>query len=214
MKLVINLPERNDRRKEIQKELSRIGWEATFLPAVKPADAGTFPSIGARGCFLSHLEALERAQRLDAREVFLLEDDLNFDLNFAARWPSIKSALDQREWSMFYPAPVEPTPDGLVEARPTTPIPCTHFVLVNGSAISTLVDRLHEILANRPMHVDGAYNTIRAELSSIRTFCHWPPLGYQRSSRSDITPGRFDRHRFSSQLLTLARRVKNRLRGP
>ncbi|WP_029674707.1 glycosyltransferase family 25 protein [Bradyrhizobium japonicum] len=214
MKVVINLPERNDRRREIQKELSRIGWEAIFLPAVKPPDAGTFPSIGARGCFLSHLEALERALRLNAPELYLLEDDLNFDINFLAQWASIKSELDQKEWSMFYPAPVKPTTTGLVEAEPTTPIPCTHFLLVNGSTIPILVARLHEILANRPMHVDGAYNTIRAELPSVRTFCHWPPLGYQRSSRSDITPGRFDRHRFSSQVLSLARRVKNRLRGP
>ena len=214
MKFVINLPERNDRRKEMQKELSRIGWEAIFLPAVKPPNAGTFPSIGARGCFLSHLEALERAQRLNAPELFLLEDDLNFDADFAARWPSIKSQLDQKEWSMFYPAPARPTPDGLVEAEPMMPIPCTHFVLVNGGAIPTLVERLHEILADRPMHVDGAYNTIRAELPSVRTFCHWPPLGYQRSSRSDITPGRFDRHRLGSRALTLARRIKNKLRWP
>ena len=163
MKLVINLPERLDRRKEMEKELARVGWQAIFLPAVKPTDAGSFPSIGARGCFLSHLEALERAQRLNVRELFLFEDDLNFDMNFATRWPSIKSELDQKEWSMFYPAPVQPTSIGLAEAESTTPIPCTHFVLVNGGALPTLVDRLHEILANRPMHVDGAYNTIRAE---------------------------------------------------
>jgi len=197
----------------MEKELSRVGWEAIFLPAVKPADAGTFPSVGARGCFLSHLEALERAQRLKVHEVFLLEDDLNFDRNFATRWPLIKAKLDQRKWSMFYPAPATPRPDGLIEVEPSTALPCTHFVVVNGDAIQLLVDALHEILSHRPMHVDGAYNTIRAEVSSLRTLSHWPPLGYQRSSRSDITPGRIDRLGIASTAVMVARRIKNKLRS-
>jgi hypothetical protein len=212
MKIVINLPERTDRQKEMRKELSRVGWDAIFLPAVKPADAGTFPSIGARGCFLSHLEALERAQRLKASEVFLLEDDLNFDPQFSSLWPAIKSQLDRQAWSMFYPAPAEPKQDGLVAIEPTVSLLCSHFVVVNGDAIPLLVKALHEILSNRPMHVDGAYNTIRAETPSVTTFCHWPPLGYQRSSRSDISPGKFDRPNIPTIVVAAARHIKNMLR--
>ena len=190
-----------------------MGWNAIFLPAVRPSDADTFPSIGARGCFLSHLEALERAHRLKAREVCLLEDDLNFDRHFVSRWASIKAELDKRKWSMFYPAPATATPDGLVEIEPSTALPCTHFMVVNGDAIPILILALHEIMSRRPMHVDGAYNTIRAETLSLTTLCHWPPLGHQRSSRSDITPGRLDRLGIASSALITARRIKNKLRS-
>ena len=59
---VINLPYRTDRRSEMQRELSRIGWNAQFFPAIRPASAGSFSSIGAHGCFLSHLAVLKAAR--------------------------------------------------------------------------------------------------------------------------------------------------------
>ena len=36
------------------------------------------------------------------------------------------------------------------------------------------------------MHVDGAYSTIRAQDHTLVTYAHFPVLGYQRSSRTDI----------------------------
>ena len=41
------------------------------------------------------------------------------------------------------------------------------------------------------MHVDGAYSTVRAQTPTLLTFYNSPPLGYQRSSRSDIRPQTF-----------------------
>jgi len=41
------------------------------------------------------------------------------------------------------------------------------------------------------MHVDGAYSTIRAQNPQLNTYAYSPTLGYQRSSRSDITSARF-----------------------
>jgi GR25 family glycosyltransferase involved in LPS biosynthesis len=74
---VINLEHRTDRRRAMEKELSKIGWNAEFFPAIRPAEAADFPSIGARGCFLSHLAVLRRASETEARRLILVEDDVN-----------------------------------------------------------------------------------------------------------------------------------------
>ena len=50
---VINLPNRTDRRKETEIELSKAGGPlAIFFPAIRPPEAGKFRSIGERGCFV------------------------------------------------------------------------------------------------------------------------------------------------------------------
>ena len=67
--VVINLRERVDRRREMEAELRRAGIGAgdrrlQFFAGIRPADAGLFPSIGARGCFESHLGVIALLQLL------------------------------------------------------------------------------------------------------------------------------------------------------
>jgi glycosyl transferase, family 25 len=59
----INLPYRKDRRSMIVEELKKAGIplvpnKAEIFSAIRPDNAGEFPSIGARGCFESHLAIL------------------------------------------------------------------------------------------------------------------------------------------------------------
>ena len=84
-KYVINLEDRTDRRAEMEQQLRRVGWQAAFVPAIRPADAADFPSVGARGCFLSHLATLNRPA---GGHVLLMEDDLDFVPDFAQLWDS------------------------------------------------------------------------------------------------------------------------------
>src|SRR4051794_38102594 len=76
---VINLRERTDRRREIERELARLalpsGW-AEFLAAERPDSAAGFPSAGVRGCFLSHLAVLKDAHARGLPNVLVMEDDL------------------------------------------------------------------------------------------------------------------------------------------
>lgn len=196
-KVVINLEHRVDRRSDMTAQLRRIGWEATFFPAVRPETAGDFPSIGARGCFLSHLEVLRNAAR-DDRHLVLMEDDLSFSNEFHAHWPRAIDNLMCVDWSIVYPAHQTD-----VDQVGLSPIPAdlrvlqTHFMLINRTCISRIVAALETILARPaghplggPMHVDGAYSTIRAQNPDLTTFVYSPSLGYQRSSRSDVTPRR------------------------
>jgi glycosyl transferase family 25 len=162
---VINLKHRADRRVAMQKQLSRIGWHADFFSAIRPESPANFPSIGARGCFLSHLAVLKRARNRGVQQLVILEDDVNFVPDFAERWNFSTSTLEKQEWSIFYPGHLlDGLPAGLQRISPSVSVKCTHFMLINGHAISTLIRGLETILSRPaghplggPMHVDGAY---------------------------------------------------------
>lgn len=186
-KYVINLASRPDRRRQVEAQLQRVGWGAEFVNAKRPDDAAGFPSIGARGCFESHLEVLRRGV---GSNVILMEDDLNFSRGFESGWPLAIAKLPD-DWSIFYPA--ADIGAGLVD--PSVGVMCAHMMAFRGSVVPRVIAELETIKSRPgghplggPMHVDGAYSTIRTQNPDIETYAHSPPLGYQRSSRSDITP--------------------------
>jgi hypothetical protein len=189
-RFVINLESRPDRRSEMQKQLDRIGWQADFIKAIRPGEEGPFPSSGARGCFLSHIEVLKQGE---GSNIVLMEDDLNFLPGAPELWADAIETLPA-DWSMFYPA--HDIGNGRLD--PGTGVSCTHMVVFNSSIVSRIRRELETIMSRPkghqlggPMHIDGAYSTIRAQNPDIRTYVLSPPLGYQRSSRSDIADLRF-----------------------
>ena len=205
---VINLAHRADRRKEMAEQLSRVGLSltspgVTLFEAVRPNDPAGFDSVGARGCFMSHLGVLRASARL--RSVLILEDDLNFDDHICDRLSPALTAL-AGTWEVFYggyrvqQTSLESSP--LVFADPVQPVETTHFVAFNGEkTINCLAAYLEAMLgrpagdeAGGPMHVDGAYSHFRADHSEMKTYLANPQLGYQRPSRTDIHAHRwFDR---------------------
>jgi glycosyl transferase family 25 len=214
---VINLEHRADRRVAIQKQLSRIGWHADFFSAIRPESATNFPSIGARGCFLSHVAVLKKAQNRGVQQLVILEDDVNFAPSFSERWNFSMSALENKEWSIFYPGHLlNDLPAGLQRISPSVGVRCTHFMVINGHAISTLIRGLETILSRPaghplggPMHVDGAYSTIRLQDHSLTTYVYFPALGYQRPSRTDVANLKwFDRIGMLAPIISIARRLK------
>lgn len=209
-KVVINLANREDRRQDIDLQLTKIGWAAEFFEATRPESENGFPSIGARGCFESHLTVLRMARGSD---LVLMEDDLNLVPNFKPQWQAALSALPD-DWSIFYPAH-DLGESGLVS--PGTPILCAHMVVFRASIIDRLITELETIISRPPghplggpMHVDGAYNTIRAQNPDIKTYGLSAPLGYQRSSTSDISPHWIDAY---PPLATVARKAKSLLKS-
>lgn len=220
-KVVINLETRPDRRAEMTRQLARVGWEADFFPAVRPSDAGGFESIGARGCFMSHLSILQQARDDRVGLLMIMEDDLNFNKHFAELWDvAYQQLLGQDSWSIFYPAHTLDLADGgLRFVAPSTPIRCTHFMVFSGRALSSICAELEAILdrppgspEGGPMHVDGAYSTIRAKYPELTTFCHAPSLGFQRPSRTDIgNQSLFDKISILEPLVRIGRNAKARL---
>lgn len=201
---VINLPTRQDRRHEIAFQLQSIGLELNkgnvmLFPAVRPDSPDGFPSVGARGCFLSHLGILRTALEDRLARILVLEDDLDFEPDFFSRAPGVIAAMKSTDWSLFYggcrmdAVAREKISDGLIVVTPDDQIATTHFIGLTGEAIRLAVPYFESMLARPaghpeggPMHVDGAYNWLRRAHPDLKTLVATPELGHQRPSRTDI----------------------------
>ncbi|KAF0676492.1 glycosyltransferase family 25 protein [Profundibacterium mesophilum] len=199
---IISLPSRKDRRRDMTRQLARIGLvpgegNVAFFDAVRCEEKGGWPTIGARGCFLSHLGVLQEARDAGARSVLIIEDDANFGPALLTATPESLRALGAEPWDIFYGGqqdtdlraqqPVARVLD------PETRIVGAHFIAMRDAAIPEAAAYL-EALASRapgdpaggPMHVDGAYSRLRRSGSSLKSAVCVPDLAYQRSSRTDI----------------------------
>jgi hypothetical protein len=225
---VINLPHRHDRRREMAEQLARIGLGFESPPvhlfaALRPDDAGAFPSIGAHGCFLSHLGVFRDACERGYERILIFEDDLDFALDFHARIEGVVAALQQEDWSLFYggydfrfPVSVEPG-QTLLRVFPPQAVWSAHFVGFRGEAIGEIRQMLEAMLTRQsgdprggPMHVDGAYAWYRKESPAKATFLAVPPLGYQRSSKTDIhSLNWWDRVAGARHVMSRLRRLRN-----
>lgn len=221
---VINLPERLDRRQGMMQELKRLGISElteriSFFSAVRPPDKGDFPSIGARGCFLSHLEVLKEAKKQNLNNLLIMEDDLSFSSLLLKKQNTAVRELKSLNWDLVYLGHCAdlPAPGVGVFQAYTQPLRFTHFLAINKQTIPQLVDFLEELLKRPsghpdggPMHVDGAYSTFRQQNSSIVTLVANPSLGFQRASPSSIAGYKwFDTLPVVSQLSQTARKAKN-----
>jgi glycosyl transferase family 25 len=221
-KYVINLECRRDRKTEMEHQLRRVGWRAQFFNAIRPDHDGGFPSIGAHGCYLSHLAVLKHALPHNAH-ILIMEDDLDFVAGFSRTWDRAFDALETVEWSIWYPGHfLTNHRTGLQIIDPNQGLRCTHFILFNRSTVRKVIDSMEAILARPPghpnggpMHVDGAYSTIRAQNPDLKTFVFLPSLGFQRSSRSDIANVNFyDRISVLRPFISRLRLFKRHFRRP
>ena len=225
---VINLPARTDRKAQMLAQLRRPDVAAALAPpvffeAVRPADKGEFPTLGARGCFLSHLGVLKAALAAGHASILVLEDDLNFVDDFAAAFATQAPALRESAWDIAYLGLLKLSPPlgaarGLVEVPPGAAVLGLHMVAIRSTAMPELVAMLEAMLERPagdpdggPMHVDGAYNRYRAAHPGRRALACQPPLGYQRASRTDIHALRwFDRAWGARAVVAALRSLRNR----
>lgn len=228
---IVNLPERADRRQEMAGELARLGTgfddpRVRLFEAVRPADAGPFRSIGARGAFLSQRGVLGEARERGDRRILMLEDDCDFVRAIAKRLPPMLDRLDSEGFGFFYgghelpegPGTLDLSAGRLLRADPALTIRLAHFLGFGPEAIDGLPGYLDAMLAREPgspeggpMDVDGAYNWYRRARPDLATWIAVPPLGHQRPSRTDISaPSPLDR--LPAPLARLARVVRRRLR--
>lgn len=225
---VINLPYRQDRREEFAAQLRGIGLsldhpQIRLFPAIRPQETAGFPTIGTRGCFLSHLGVLKEALADGRDSVLVCEDDLDFTPDMIRRLPVLIDQLGRQSWDLFYGGygalPTgEPIAPGLMRADPSAGIVCSHFYALRGAAIADLVQYLEAILtrppgdpAGGPMHVDGAISRFRADHPHYVTLVTTPPIGVQRRSRTDIHALKwFDRLPVVREVSGLLRRMLRR----
>jgi glycosyl transferase family 25 len=184
---VINLPVRKDRRREMEAQFSGF----TFFPAIRPETPEPFGSIGFKGSYLSHLALLTQARG----SILILEDDCDF----------LDGAWDYQvpaDCDIFYGGYAADDPEDLQN----TGIVGAHCMGFSARAAKAAAEYLSALLdpsyppdpqsaeepsfnpAIRPP-IDGSYVWFRRAHPEFKTVFH--KIAVQRSSRSDITPGRF-----------------------
>jgi hypothetical protein len=229
---LINLPERTDRKRELEREIISVGLRTddprlVWIRAVRPMEAGEFPSIGARGCFLSHLTCLQSASEHGHTRVLILEDDACFPKLLVDDLKGVVGGLKSLNWAIWYGG-ASMLNDPRVSSRKVVTIPIAHTVGVQtahcvafqGETIQSIRTFLELILTRTnghpeagPMHVDGAYSTWRALNPTAVTLVTVPSVCIQRSSRTDIgRTGWLDTTPLVRRSMAAVRRLRNRLR--
>ena len=203
---VINLPERRDRRREMERELATLGLagdpRVAFFPAIRPADAGRFTSIGARGVYLSQLALLREAAEAEA-SLLILEDDCAFT--------AAAGAYDFGSgWDIFYGGYEALDSGDLANSN----IVGAHMMGFSAKGVRQVLAYL-DGLECEGIHppIDAAYVWFRRAHPETPTRFAVPPIAHQRPSRSDIADLRFyDRLPLVRDAINMARRLGRRLR--
>lgn len=166
---IINLPHRLDRRREIIAELRKQGvaidgTRVAFFDAVAPKDSDGFYSVGANGCYLSHLAILSEAEE---RSVLIIEDDCDFARN---------------AHSTHVPADCD-----IYHAGYLSDGTGAHLIGYRAGMASIVVAYLQHLLDDgRRISFDGALHHFREDNPQYKTVFANPILGFQRPSRTDI----------------------------
>ena len=202
---VINLAQRADRRREMAEQLARVGLSfdhprVSRIDAVRPDAARGWPTLGARGCFLSHLSILTDAAARDEGDILILEDDADWTGTLlrapagalSGGWDLLHGGYGAGDAPDGLPARTA-GPGGLHRVGPDLPLPLTHCLGIRAPMIAALRDDLRAVATRPPghpdggpMHVDGAYTRFRAAHPDVHTVVATPAFATQRASETDI----------------------------
>lgn len=221
---IINLPERTDRRSEMEWELERAGLtpepgRIEFFSAIKVADAACFPNAGYHGCFRSHLEVLKQAAAARRGNVLVFEDDASITDRFKKDEESLIDQLGVLDWGLVYFGhgleDVDDRP-GKLNLYPNGGAPLSHFYAVNGHVLEPLIAFLEKLLQRPaghpeggPMSPDGALSVFLLQNPDVPCYCCSPSMASQRSLRSYLLPKWFDKLPGLRQSAGTYRKVKS-----
>jgi glycosyl transferase, family 25 len=222
---VVNLADRQDRRRAITRELRRAGMpleagRVELFSAVRATEAAGFPNAGAHGCFQSHLRILQQAQQRQLDSVLIVEDDLVMSPLIREQQEQL-AALLQQPWDVVYLGHVESVGVDLPLRlkRFAGPLMTSHFYGVKAPARDRLIEYLKKVESRPPGHPDGGPMHLDAALTMFRqanpdliTLIAEPNLGWQRPSRSDIHSTWMQRTPVFREAYDVARQVRRGLR--
>ena len=226
---VINLPERTDRLKSVRNEFARARWDFDSLHmhvfrAHRFDGRGTFPSAAVRGCFQSHMDCLSEACRTGAESVLVMEDDIALSSQMPRVTAQALETVHSQTWDFLYfghddtgDIPLLTSAEPSLRFLPYVgAIKGAHFYAVRKRVLGRLVEHL-KIAKNGvegdqefgPMPIDGAFNIFRWKNPDVQTLISAPKLGWQRASRSDISPREFDRFKILRPAIAAIRNLKS-----
>jgi glycosyl transferase family 25 len=213
---IVNLPHRNDRRKQMDRQLAKVGLlgdpRVSYQKAYQFAEALNFRTAGSRGCFTTHREIITEAAE-KGQSVLIFEDDCDFT-------PEAKQYHLRAPWDIFY--------GGYIASDPADPqnsdIIGSHFIGLSAAAAKKAAAYFARYpdpdlppqpsAASEPgldpavrPGTDGAYVWFRrAHPELVAVFAQ---ISVQRASRTDIGHLKwFDQMPVVREIVGAARRLK------
>jgi len=228
---VLNLPERKDRFRHMQRELARVGMpfddtKVLHFSAIKPDTKAPFHKLGSKGCFLSVLEMLKTARTDHLNNVLIFQDDAQFLPEFQTYETRIVDQLKQTDWDIaqfgYYPLKPDTVATEILNPAPTavgSMVPSSsefigaHCFAINGKSLDAFISFMEGLLSRPmghpdggPMPIDGAFNVFSRRDNATRLVLV-PSLVSQISSRSDVTPHQYDQNPILRPVIGFARRL-------
>ena len=184
---IINLPQRTDRWRHVQRELDRIGvslqpGRVERFEAIRPESADGFESVGRRGVFLSHYAIARQALRDGLKSIIVLEDDVAFTPAMLEHGETLARQLHQMPWHIALfgyleiDAPAQRLRELLAGPPGWLPLPGprigSHFYALHRDVLPALVEYMAQVEMRPPGHPQAA-----------ETRCENPPAGLRGEPR-------------------------------
>ncbi len=228
---IIYMPERYDRFKHMEKQVSRLGIDKdnnklVWFPGLKYEDAAGFRKASIRGCVMSHYTIMKQATEEGVEKFLVLEDDCMFSRRLIKNEQEIVDELKSREWDFVYlghGSKIKHQQNNqtyFIKVDPNQGISLTHFCAYQGRFTQRLIQLMTDSF-NRadgdpkggPMGFDAYMKFFRARNQNAVTLVASPSLGGQCSSASNLTPSKLDHYKLLKPILGQARRLKNVIRS-
>ncbi|MBI5345690.1 MAG: hypothetical protein HZB76_00890 [Chlamydiae bacterium] len=193
--IYINLKHRKDRKKEILQELTKLKVKKEKIHRIE----GSYNALnGHAGCALSHIQAIEFAEKNKFKNVLILEDDCQFIGSKKEVDAYVESFLKlmKNDWDVFFLGT-------LVIVKEKTKYPSvkrivaslhSHAYVINEHYYKTLKDlyiEAYEILKNIVFHTMVENNSLDRKWHFLQYRDRWfmknKPIAIQRNSFSDIS---------------------------
>jgi hypothetical protein len=173
--------------------LDRASAGIRVFAAAQFAEPAGFPSIGVRGCYMSHLTLIEHCAQ-SGKSAMIFEDDVHFNLDGLERSPSLAEQVANQHWDIIYFGNVLTLVPGSVALELFTgELPCLHWYGISPSFAARLAPYLRDSLKRETghpeggrIHVDGAINDFRRKNPDVVALRCNPSLAGQFASRTDL----------------------------
>lgn len=195
----ISLVSRPERRCFCQRQFVAEGIDVSLFDAIVPTSAGRFPSLGAHGCYQSHMrvlaQGLKDCQRVGTDRMTIFEDDVLLPRSFSQIVLTVAPQLETLDWNFFYwgtqnNPPTTPVAghDVLAEIAPEQTIIGKQAYTIRTAVVPELLDYLRAC-GNRPTpgYSDGMFHEFRLA-HGLPAHTHTFTPARQGSFQSNITP--------------------------
>lgn len=214
--IIINLKKRTDRWEKLTDHLKLYKDRLTFVDSFHRLEAVMEPTSPAKGCMLSHRNAIQLAKGQFWDSVLVVEDDVRFRNDVPEIWNSVMEELkDNATWNIIFGASVRVRPKDLNKYSPhllglRSPngiLTGTHCVLYHSRCYDAVIDMIDkEIQSDYPYHLDLL---LSSKLKGI--FLSVPYLAlFAENDTSDVRVGKdttvdyqnlMDAHKMASMLI-------------